>query len=187
MILIYDIGTNKDLIDNINNNPNVSSIINNHNTIAEYAKANKIKSIISIDVPVFESDNEILAKKLQSITPINPLKIKLEEINDIELKSLLLDHDGDICLEKKDNNIFLNNNLQKILSFYKAKHIMLYGITKPEEILKAALSLSYINAKISIIEDAILPINWLDNNIKQLFDKLQDKNISFIKTPILLA
>ncbi len=188
MILFYDIGTNNDIIENnLSNSAKKKDIIDNISLLTKYARGKNIKLLSSIDKEASIIDNEVIKEKTEVAALLNPLTIKLEEYNDIELKSALLDHNGDIFMEKVDKKITSNPNLIKILSFFSAEEIVLYGITSQEEILAASLALNNLGIRISIVEDALMPLNKLDVNIKKLLDEINQRGISLIKTKDLVS
>ena len=187
MILFYDIGTIEDLNANdLSDSIKSKDIISNLRVITGYARINNIRIISSIGNKLSDVDSDIAKEKIESTMPENPLTINLSEKNNIELKSILLEHNGDIFIEKINNDIFLNPNLKNIISFYSAKEVVLYGITKHEEIIRTALAFSKMDIKTSIVEDAILPINLVDVKIKNLIEEAVENGVSIINTNSLM-
>ncbi len=187
MILFCDIGTIEDLNANdLSNSIKSKEIIGNLRAITEYARINNIRIISCMDDSISNIDSDIAKEKIDATMPENPLTISLSEKKDIEFKSILLEHNGDIFIEKINNDIFLNPNLKNVISFYSAKEVVLYGITKPEEIIKAALVFSNLGIKTKIIEDAMLPINLIDVKIKNLIEEAIKNGMSIINTNSLM-
>lgn len=188
MILFYDIGTIEDLnASDLSNSISYKDIISNLRFITEYARINNIRIINSMDNKISNIDNSIAKEKIKSTMPENPLTLNLSEKNNIELKSILLEHNGDIFIEKINNDIFLNPNLKNVISFYSAKEIILYGITNPEEIIRAALIFSRMGIKTSIVRDAILPINLVDIKIKNIIEESIKNGVLIISTNSLMG
>ena len=174
MRFLLDISTPSNILStNFPNSIHSNKITKNIDKLKEYSRKANIKYIKAIN-----SLDDMLSTSL----PAKPIAISSREYNDIELKNLLLEHKGELFIEKPSNNILKNDNFNKILSFFTANEIAIFGISMSEELFSTAIALSGQGIKVSIINDAILPINEMELNVKSQIETVKEKGILMLQT-----
>ncbi len=197
MLIFFDVNTQNDFInlDGALVIENADTIRPNLKKLTEFARNNNIQIIASVDkhypksVEMMHDNNPYHnhcvngtagQRKIEETRALSPLFIENRDYNEVELKESLLNHKGEIIIEKQTTNVFDNKNLKKILDFFNVRTAVIYGVN--DHYIRPIIdNLIESGVDVMLVDDAIKT-----ENDDSLIDDMKQNNLKIIKTDELL-
>jgi nicotinamidase/pyrazinamidase len=153
--------------------PGAETIVDNLGALTEFARANRIRIIGSVDY--HEPDNAELSstpdfletfpqhcirgtrgqEKIPATAPLDPLWIDSQPIDPTELARMVRFHEGEVIFRKQRFDVFSNPNVDTVLDVEDPREIVLYGVALDVCDAHAVEGLLARGRKIRIVRDAV--------------------------------